>query len=106
MEQSPQEKAFWRCHDHNPDIYLLFVRFTLDAAGSGREYFGAAAIWERIRWFTQVEERRAEFKLNNNHRAYYVRMFVNDFPEYASFFKLRKMQVQATIDPHTSDRIE
>ena len=99
---SDQERAFWRCHNTHPDVYRLFVRFAFEAIDSGRDYFGAAAIWERMRWYTLVEERRAEFKLNNNHRAYYVRLFVADYPEHASFFRTRKMQVRPSIEPATT----
>lgn len=95
---SPLEQAFWKCHEENPEIYKLFCRFAHEAIDSGREHFGAGAIWERMRWFTMVEEKRGDYKLNNNHRAYYSRLFVLDHPDYSEFFRIRKQRIRSTIE--------
>ncbi len=79
-------------HLANPHVYELFKKFTFQAIKSGREHFGVGAIWERLRWETQIETVNEEYKLNNNHRAYYARMFMNDFPTHSGFFRTRKVK--------------
>ena len=73
-------------HKENPQIFTKFVEFTLQAIQSGRSHFGAGMIAERIRWYTNIEA-RGEFKFSNDMRAYYVRMFENNYPQYAGFFR-------------------
>ena len=65
-----------------------------------RTHYAVAAIWERIRWHIDIETREEymnpddpdkPLKLNNNHKAYYVRMFHKDFPKYNGFFRTREL---------------
>lgn len=76
-------------HEANPEVYELFKRFTFQVIRSGRKNFGVSAVWERMRWYTNIETVNDEYKLNNNHRAYYSRMFMEDYPQYAGFFRTR-----------------
>ena len=82
--------AKWReFHHDNPRVYDLFKKFTFQAIQAGRENYSVNAIFERIRWHTDIETRGDEFKLNNNHRAYYGRKFMLDYPKYDGFFRTR-----------------
>jgi len=76
-------------HRDNPEVYKLFRRFALEAVASGRDYFGAKMIWERLRWYTMIETRGEPYKLNNNHHSVYARMFIAEYPQHARFFQLR-----------------
>jgi hypothetical protein len=73
----------------NPIVWALFVRFTLEAIRSGLTRFSVDSITERIRWYSVVETRGGEFKLNNNLRPYYARKWQKEFPEYADLFETR-----------------
>lgn len=75
--------------EENPMVWDLFVRFSLQAKSNGRDYMGAKAVIERIRWYTSVETTGPLFKLNNSHTAYYARKFLHKHPHLAGFFKLR-----------------
>jgi hypothetical protein len=86
------ESAFETFHRDNPSVYDMFQRFALQARRSGRAHFGVAAVWERLRWETQIATVNDEFKLNNNHRAYYARMYMRDFPDAAGFFRTRAVR--------------
>lgn len=90
-EPSRLELAFLEFHRKNPGVYELFKRFTFEAINSGRDNFGVGMIWERMRWYTQIETRGDPFKLNNNHRAYYGRLFMRDYPPHDGFFRTRKV---------------
>lgn len=86
------EAAFADFHRDNPQVYTMFKRFAQQAVRSGRKHFGVAAVWERLRWETMIESVGDEFKLNNNHRAYYARMYMRDFPKADGFFRTRTVR--------------
>jgi hypothetical protein len=89
---SKLEKEFMEFHQDNPHVYELFKRYTKAAMSSGRDSYSAYAIFERIRWHTDIETNEAlGFKLNNNHRPYYARMFSAQYPQHAHFFRTRAL---------------
>jgi len=87
------EAAFEQFDRENPHIYEAFARFTREAVRAGCRKIGAKLIWERIRWHTAVETRRArgEYRLNNNWTAYYARKFMRDHPEHQGLFDTRSV---------------
>jgi len=86
------EEKFETYHKDNPHVYDLFVRFAKEAKESGRDKFSAYAIFERIRWFVDVETRGDRFKVNNNYRPYYARKMMEEYPEFHDFFHIRELQ--------------
>jgi hypothetical protein len=88
------EAQFWTFHEINPKVYLLFNKFATEAALANRRSFGVGAIFERMRWFTTVETRGEEYKLNNNYRAYYGRLWMRDNPEHDGFFSTRVLHAK------------
>ena len=86
---TPRER--WvQFHAANPAVYKLFERFALEAARSGRQRFGARAIWERLRWHLAIEVVGDEaFKLNDHYPPYYAREFARRHPEHAALFEFR-----------------
>lgn len=89
-EMSDLLKKMWAFHQENPHVYELFKRFTLEAIKSGRAHYSVNAIFERIRWYTDIETKNDPFKINNNHRPYYARMFMDQHPEHEGFFRIRR----------------
>ncbi len=84
---------FQEFHNSNPRVWKLFKTFSFDVIRSGRKHYSVNAIFERIRWHTDIETKSEDsFKLCNNHRAYYARMFNEEFPEYGEFFKTKKLR--------------
>src|SRR5210317_948462 len=89
MTQSLKEK-WWQFHKQNPHVYELFEQFTFQVINAGFENYSANAVFERIRWHTDIETRsNGGFKLSNNHRAYYARYFHHCNPEYDGFFRTK-----------------
>lgn len=81
--------AAWRAfHRANPRVYELFEQYTFEAARR-RAHYSAKAIFERIRWHTEIETTGADFKLNNNFHAYYARLFMKRHPRHDGFFRTR-----------------
>ena len=94
--------AFENFHNKNPDVWRLFKKFALQAISTGREHYSSNAIFERIRWHVEIENRGDEVKLNNNFRAYYARLFHLAHLEYDGFFRNRKLTSES-IDAYEQD---
>jgi len=77
--------------NQQPEVWDLFVGFTLEAIASGRKHFGAKAIWERLRWETDIVAGYDDYKMNNNYHAYFAIRFEKQFPKYKGFFRHRKV---------------
>lgn len=85
-------KAEFEIYDRaNPQVYELVKRFAYEAISAGYVAYGVATIWERIRWEITIHNRSnidgADFKMPNNHRAYYARKFLDEHPQYPDFFR-------------------
>jgi len=90
MSQTLKRK-WWEYHKNNPQVYALFCSFTWQLIERGHKNYSAKAVFERIRWHTDVETKGEPFKLSNNHTAYYARLFMHDFPEYQGFFRTKEI---------------
>ena len=101
--KSMLEAQFWVFHEINPKVYLLFSMFAIEAALANRGRFGVGAIFERMRWFTTVETRGEEYKLNNNYRAYYGRLWMRNNPEHDGFFSTRTLLAKKITAGETED---
>ena len=93
--------AFKVFHRANPEIWVLFQKYSLQIIDRGLKSYGSAAVFERIRWHISVET-SGKVKLNNNFRAYYARMFAVKYPENAYFFRNRK-RVSENKDAYKND---
>lgn len=91
-------------HQENPQMYEAFKRFTFQVIESGRPYFSASGIMERIRWYTLIESRSADsFKVNENIKPFYARKFEMDYPEHKGFFRQRRSVAdKLKTDPSSS----
>ena len=92
LAQTRLEKDFLKYHAENPHVWALFKKYTNAAIQTGRGNYSAYAIFERIRWHQDIETRDdLGFKLNNNHRPYYARLFQAQYPKKAEFFRTRQL---------------
>lgn len=92
-------------HALNPQVYDLFRRFAVDALRmERRQRFGARMIWERLRWYTQVETNGCDFKLNNIFTPYYARLLMLERPDdFGGFFELRDSRFDVSLDDMRRD---
>lgn len=75
---------------NNPKIWELLVRFSHEAKNAGVESIGVKLLVERIRWEIQIETKSSDnYKINNNHSAFYARKLMNEYPELNGLFKIR-----------------
>lgn len=84
---------FDRYHEENPWVYAEFKRLTFRLINTGRQNFSASAVVERIRWGVSIGDYGPDdFKINNNYRAFYARLFHMEHPKHDGFFRTRKQK--------------
>ncbi len=84
-------EKFIKYHRDNPEIYDKFVEITLQAILIKKfQHFSAEFIFNVIRWETPIEAKNDPFKINNNYKAFYSRLFMAQYPHYDGFFRTRE----------------
>jgi hypothetical protein len=101
--RSKLERAFWQFHADHPEVYQILVRLALEARARHPRKLGIKALFERARWEIPIPKDKEEFKLNNNHTAYYARYIMTVEPGLQGAFDLRQQRQQATIGPKNSE---
>lgn len=92
-------------HQDNPQVYEAFENFTMQVIASGRKYFSGRAIFERIRWHSQIEAKNDTFKINDHQVPFYARLFEEKHPQYKGFFKKRRSVADDRKEvPHEENR--
>jgi hypothetical protein len=94
-------------HDTHQNVWHLFVSFAMQKYNRGFKHYGAKAVMERVRWETDAGNPIApglDFKLNNNHTAFYAARFNKMYPEISdgNFFRTRKAKVNRGVHPVTT----
>lgn len=84
--------AFKKFHAENPHIYQEFCRLAFDLKSKGVSRCSHWLILNQIRWNKMVATKTDSFKISNNHFAFYARMFLHNYPEYDSFFKIKALK--------------
>ena len=87
-------EAKWReFHAENPEVYDLIELYAYKAIAAGRSHYGMQTILEMVRWHTMLRNGPDEdgYKVNNNHAAYYARLFHAENPRHDGFFKTRML---------------
>lgn len=82
-------EAFQRFHRAHPEIYNAIVAKARQARANGLQKYGIGALWEIMRWEFAMK-RSGDFKLNNNHRAWYARLIMFVEPDLKGFFEVRE----------------
>ena len=83
---------FLTFHRANPHVYRALRDLALDLKRRGRDSWGIGGLFEVLRWQRAMTTTDAEFKLNNNLRAYYSRYLMQHEPELAGFFETREIR--------------
>ena len=85
------KENFEKHHKDNPEIYKMFCGFAEQMAKVKRHY-SAKAIFHRMRWETAINERDSEFKIDDGWISHYARKFLQEYPQYDNFFKVRTLK--------------
>jgi hypothetical protein len=92
-------------HFANPGLYELFKRFAREAKETHAK-IGARLLFERIRWYEQVEKGTHQYHVCNNFAAYYARLLMLDQSEFKSLFNTKALKSGITDEDIIRDVIE
>jgi hypothetical protein len=87
-----RKQEWWDWHKANPDVWKLFEFFSLEAINVGHKRLSAWLIINRIRWESIVVTTGVDYKISNDHIAFYARMFIAKYPQYSEFFVIKRMK--------------
>lgn len=90
IENTKEPWSFGVYHDANPHVYAKFKTLALQAIKSNQRC-GAKMILEVMRWKTTVEGNDL-FKVNNNTAPHYARLFEEEYPQHAGYFRKRGLK--------------
>ncbi len=92
METFQERKSRWaKYHQENPLIWEYFQKFSFEAIAKGRNKVSHWLIINRIRWEVYVVTTGEEFKISNNHIAFYARLWRETYPQHKSLFNVKNM---------------
>jgi hypothetical protein len=82
-------ESFVKFHKANPQVWLLFRKFTLQLIEGGRTHYSADAIIQRVRWDIDNATSDEPFKINDHATCFFARLFQVKYPEHRGFFRTR-----------------
>ena len=86
-------KRFAQIDQDNPEVWLLFVRFTQELIGRGFRHHSAYAVMHRVRWETMARlDDDSAYKISNGWIPYYARKYHRLYPHHEGFFICRTAQ--------------
>lgn len=85
---------FTAFHEANPHVYEQLRVLSLDLVGRGAKQLGIGMLFEVLRWVYAVRTSGDEYRLNNNHRAFYARLLMESEPELRGKFHVRTQPTQ------------
>lgn len=92
------EARFKTFHSNNPEVYVLFDKFTTELINKGFTNGSAHMVIHRIRWETSLpilDENpvtKQPLKISNGHFPYYARLWMENNPEHLGFFRTKKLK--------------
>lgn len=94
VESSEAERdhraRFEAFHHRNPEVYDRIVELARAAVQAGHQRVGIAMLFEVLRYDSMVgHDRREDYKLNNDYKAFYARLVMDREPDLEGVFELR-----------------
>lgn len=86
------QERFESFHAANGWVFRALEQLTADHVARGRLRVGIGMLFEVLRWHYGRTTSGGEFRLNNNYRSRYVRLLVEQHPEWVDVFELRELR--------------
>ena len=87
------DERFERFHKLNPWIYEKLVHYARILKNTGNHKVGIALAYERLRWDFKVSTFGDDrYKLNNDFQSRYARLIMQNEPDLAGIFNIRKLR--------------
>lgn len=94
--------AFNDFHKENPRVYELFKTQVFRAIKLGKNKISSKQLLGFIRWeiflsvqtdlFNTVDGEERQFKINDAFTSRYVRLFLDEYPQYEHLFEIRRLR--------------
>jgi L-rhamnose mutarotase len=95
-QKTTTEEQFEAYHHRHPEVYEEFVRIARMVKAHGFKTYSAYACRERVRWHFQFERDAADdFKISNNLTPHYARLIMEQEPDLAGFFEIKRLKDEA-----------
>ena len=88
-EEESLEERFERFHAANPHIYKALKEMALALKVAGLKRYGIDALFGFLRFNHSIRTQGDGFKLNNDFKAFYSRMLMEEEEELTGFFEVR-----------------
>jgi ribosomal protein S27AE len=80
---------FEKFHEENPNIYARVYREAVELVDMGYRHLSVQMLIESARLYEMKRElKEGEYKISNNHAAYYARLFMAERPDLAGIFSI------------------
>jgi hypothetical protein len=85
------ELEFKDFHAEHPEVYWQLVKLARTWQANGTAKLGIATLFEVLRWNSHLNPQRdSGYKLNNNYRALYARLIMEQEPDLNGLFEIRE----------------
>lgn len=85
------EREFKDFHAQYPEVYEQLTRLARTWKSNGTAKLGIATLFEVLRWNSHLNPNKdGGYKLNNNYRALYARLIMDQEPDLKGLFELRE----------------
>jgi hypothetical protein len=71
-----RESKFWNFHLSNEGIYIHFCKFAREMEARGHTKLSSELLLNRVRWETLIQTSDPDYKISNDWRPYYSRMYL------------------------------
>lgn len=88
------QERFEQFHQAHPEVLAYLVQLCYELRRRGRERYGIRGLWERARWHFHVERGEDEYVLNDHMHSRYARLIVQQHPDLAGFFEMRRLRAE------------
>ena len=88
------ERLARQFHAENPGVYMQLVGYARQAKQAGYSRIGIELPWNRMRWdwMLRTSADGTGFKLNQNYKAFYARLIMEQEPDLAGMFETRRLR--------------
>lgn len=91
-EESDLQRRFLQYHEANPHVYEAVREVVISLKRKGWQRYGAKSCFELLRFHSNVWAATEGWKLNNDYTSRYARLLMEQEPELAKFFSLRRLR--------------
>lgn len=91
-------ERFEAFHAANPQVYKAIASIARELKARGWQKVGISFIYERLRWLGSLRTKGEEYRLPNNHRAFYARKIMEHEADLAGFFTVSLQRSAAYIE--------